>query len=172
MTKNSYKIGENTITVTKGFWNKAANPLTLEAQTMLYWKQVFPHHEVVVRASNANKQTHKRLTEAFMLRYIATRVEAKNIMLELETLRNVFLEEHEITADMTESEIKEINKKKRTENLAWHTRMKSWFIDKYPDYSNTVAFAKYIKETVIDKSEEEALSKDTESTQYIAEPAD
>jgi len=172
VTKHSYKIGVNSITITKGFMKNAAMLHTVEAQTLLYWKKVFPNHKIKVKAGNDNKQTHKQLTEAFMMRYINTRPqgEINANMIELNALKLQYTEIYVIEEGMTKSEIKEIKKKIKNNKLAVYTRTKSWFLDKYPDYSKTLAFTNYIQEKAALQASEQ-INADIEQAEVEQEVA-
>lgn len=149
MTNRSYNINDNkkVITITKGFLKNAANPTSEEAQAMVYWKQVFPHYRIEVREVSPDKQSHKRLTEPFMIRFIKTRTDCESLMIEF----NAISEQNQIETrtqeelnNMTKSQVKEFHKKQNADRLNRFTQLKKWFLKKFHDYSDSLAFAEYI----------------------------
>lgn len=151
MTNKSFSIDHDKkiISITKSFLNNAAKVNSEEAKNLLYWKDVFPNYSTRLRAVSPNKQSHKRLTIDFMERYTHMR-NCEIAMRELETLKELYAFEvktKEEISHLDKAERKAIRDKEKADRLNHYTKIKAWFIDKYPDYSDSKAFAKYISQT-------------------------
>jgi len=93
---------------------------TEDFNTLKELRMVYPNHTISPTKINTKqgKQTHNGLTFDFMKRYANARTDYKNGVTEFEA-------------------VKEMYKGKPS-------RVKSWFLENFPEYANSVEFAEHI----------------------------
>lgn len=103
---------DGSIVLSKSFIKKCENPLSSEYARLQEVRRDFPTFHVVKRTikTNPNKESYKGLTYTFMEEYISTHDNSKKIMEEYEELR-MRAKCHSIR----------------------YARIKSWFLETYPE---------------------------------------
>jgi len=126
MTKNSFSIDlkKQIIFITKGFTKRAAMLNSEEYKLMRQWHEVFPSFEIRTKEVSSKKQTHKRLSLAFMERYINMRKECASDLIEFHAILDLYIG-----------------------SPALYAKVKKWFLAKYPSYSDSIEFAEYVSAT-------------------------
>jgi hypothetical protein len=124
---NTYKVdfAKGTITLTRGFAEKANILNSAEYKTLRKLKNDFPTLEIFQRTAtvSATKKTHKGLTLDRMEKYITTFEPAEAL--------KVYYKVKAYNTDLKETKDGDIVE------ITNYGKVKKWFLNKYPEYEKT-----------------------------------